>query len=395
MKNFVERYSWSEFQLIEEIRSVLRIIRPNRFKGNYQPYQIKHQGAYNHLGFSAKIGQKEISIYMHAKNLQLDYAIQVWEIAQDLTKQQYGDYLDYTWKKEKDNPFAELKFLSKSRDKAEKCFLKMLEEVCTDKKIFSSEKAVFKKHISERPYKYEQFILDVCIDADQITDDMRKKLHQQFSNNVNHFTFEKTNRRYTFQEIKEYFVYINNHLQSLLNVEDGIPKSTNAEKELFECTVKLDYKGILNAISNGASINAIDKNGETAFTKLIKTTKYDFLEIENDEYLEKRETEIQDFTKRKIIELATKLLEMGADINLFGYDGLNALQYTAYFHDAVLMKFLLDHGANPNINFYPEDGMDYIISTPLDSISDDFDLDTVDTQNLEACYKLLIEAGAQ
>jgi len=91
MKTFVEQYTWDEFQLIEDIRRVLRITRIDRFAGNYQPYQIRANESLSQLSFFSNLTKQDVSIDLYLRNLKLDFAIQVWEIAQDLTKKRYFD----------------------------------------------------------------------------------------------------------------------------------------------------------------------------------------------------------------------------------------------------------------------------------------------------------------
>jgi ankyrin repeat protein len=173
---------------------------------------------------------------------------------------------------------------------------------------------------------------------------------------------------------------------SLLNAEDGQKEITEQEKFLFSSADISDLDGILNAIKQGANINAIDTNGETAFTKVFENFNYEL-------YNEERKFDEKTLIERTIL-IASKMLELGADINLFGYDGINALQQVAYSHNPTLMKFLLDNGANPNINYFPEDGQEYIKSTVLDTILSDYYVYD-DEENLNQCETLLKNAGAE
>ena len=121
MKTFVERYSWSEFQLKSDIFRVFRITRNNHESGHYQPYQIRANESLSQLCFGLTISDKDVSIDLYIRNLKLDFAIQVWETSQDLTKQRFPDYLEHSWLKTND-PIKELVFTSKDRLKAEGLF---------------------------------------------------------------------------------------------------------------------------------------------------------------------------------------------------------------------------------------------------------------------------------
>lgn len=383
MKPFAERYTGNEFQLTEDIRSVLHITRNDRFSGNYQPYQIKANNSLSQLCFESTISNKDVSVNLKVRNLKLDFAIQVWEIAQDLTKKKYFDYLEYKWLKSND-PIKELVLISENRKKAESYFYQMLKEVCKDTKIVSSERVVFKRH-EHIGYNSNDLQLEVSLNEDKITDEIKDKVYKQFSKGENHYLFDLKNQRFPFEEIKEYFVYCDSRLLGLLNATDGVNEITETEKSLFIAAENSNLEGVIIAVNQGANINAIDSDGETAFTKVFRNF--------NDKFCDTELSGKEAFTMQTIF-IAQKMLELGADINFFGYGGVNALQFTAYAHNPTLMKFLLDNGANPNFNYFPEDGQVYITSSALDTILSDFNT-CEDDDILNQCETLLINAGAK
>jgi hypothetical protein len=385
MKTFVEQYTWDEFQLIVDIRQVLRITRNDLFAGNYQPYQVRANESLSQLSFASCLTKKEVSIDLYLRSLKLDFAIQVWEIAQDLTKEKYLDYLEHNWRKTKD-PFKELSFTNKYRQKAEKYFYQMLVEVCNDDKIVSSESATFRRHENIGCYA-DDLRLEVSLNENKITDEIRYKVYEQYITGRKNYSFDLKNQKFSFEEIKDFFVYCDNHLLSLLNAKDGQKEISEQEKFLFSSADISDLDGILNAIKQGASINAIDTDGETAFTKVFQNFNDRF-------YSKERKLDEKTLIERTIL-IASKMLELGADIDLFGYDGINALQQIAYSHNPTLMKFLLDNGANPNINYFPEDGEEDIKSTVLQTILGDYYVVDDDEENLNQCETLLIDAGAE
>jgi hypothetical protein len=261
----------------------------------------------------------------------------------------------------------------------------MLVETCNDDKIVSSERATFIRH-EHVGYDTDDLRLEVILKENKITDEIRDKVYKQYATGEKNYSFGLKNQRFSFEDIKDFFVYCDNHLLSLLNAEDGQKEITEQEKFLFSSADISDLDGILNAIKQGANINAIDTNGETAFTKVFENFNYEL-------YNEERKFDEKTLIERTIL-IASKMLELGADINLFGYDGINALQQVAYSHNPTLMKFLLDNGANPNINYFPEDGQEYIKSTVLDTILSDYYVYD-DEENLNQCETLLKNAGAE
>ena len=279
---------------------------------------------------------------------------------------------------------------------AEKYFQQKLIEICQDEKLMVSESATFRGYQQQDDlYSSDKLVLGVCVNENELTKEITDKIYQQFSKNEQHYPLDQKNIRFTYEDIKDYFVYLDVHMLSLLNYEDGTKDITAAEKELFDSAERLSVEGMLKAISDGANINAIDTNGETAITKVISASKYDFYPLADREAFEKFRRETPEFTNEEKIVVAQKLLEMGADIDFFGPDGINGLLDVTYTHNPVLMKFLLDNGANPNINYFPEDDMQWIISHPLYNVQGDYCCYDGDEKTLDEMEALLLNAGAK
>jgi hypothetical protein len=394
MKAFTERYTWDEFQLIEKVRKVMCHKNRNRFGGNYEPYQVMADSSSNYrLWCSAIINKEEASIILNIKTLKLEFAMQVWEIAQAMTIHKYWHYLKHDWIKGND-PIKELVLTGEQRQEAEKYFQQKLMEICQDEKLMVSEGATF-RGCKDDLYRPDKLILDVCLNENELTKEITDKIHYQFSRNEKHYPLDQKNIRFTYEDIKDYFVYLDVHLLSLLNAEDGVKDITAAEKALLDSAERLNLDGILKAVSDGANINAIDDMGETAITKVIRASRYDFHPLADKEAFEKFQRETPEFTNEEKIMVAQKLLDMGADINFFGPSGINGLLETTYNHNPVLMKFLLDKGANPNFNYHPEDGMEWIKSDPLYNVMGDYCCYDGDEKTLEEMEALLRNAGAK
>ncbi|MCG3167251.1 MAG: hypothetical protein POELPBGB_03038 [Bacteroidia bacterium] len=397
MKTFIELFSKEEFLLTSEIQSVLRIIRNDRFSGNYEPYQIKANGSLKQLSFDTNINNADLSVCTYLKTLKLAYAIQVWEIARDLTNRRYHDFCFHEWISE-NSSIKKLKFTSRDRKSADKYFLQKLKDVCNDEKITVSEGSIFTRDEYVGFINSDELLLEVSIAERKITDEMMDKIRRQFSNNEKSYSFDKHNIRFSFDAISDFFVQTDEHLLSLLNAKDGAKQVASIDRELFDQAERLNLEGMLKAIENGANINAIDEDGQTTLTKAIKASRYDFIvfneDNDRDEYVENN----PDYSDEEKIAVAEKLLSLGADINLFGYDGLNGLMFCAYQHNPVLMKFMLNKGANPNFNYFPDDDDDDIYSSSvLENMYLDYNLieDKDDEKELDEMVKMLEEAGAK
>jgi len=382
MKTFAERYTKDEFMLVNQIQNVLRMLRQNRFSGNYQPYQIRANNSIAQLMFTSTIANKELSTDMYLYNLKLDFAIQVWEIAQELTAQKYPGYANPIWIQTND-PINELAF-DNIRKNAEQYFYQMLIEVCNDINITSSENASFKRFLG---FHYNSIVLRVILNQPEINDEIVRKVTTQYCNGEKTYKFDIQNRHFEFDEIKDYFVFCDKHLLSLLNAEDANKRITELDKKLLFAADKSDLPAMINAVESGANINAVDKSGETAFTRVFRNLYENAIDTNDSNANE---------NINKVITMAQKMLDMGADINFFGYDGFNALQYTAYMCNPALMKFLLNNGANPNCNYHPDDIYESVTSSPLNTILDSYyDDDYSDnSESLKQCETLLRNAGA-
>lgn len=387
MKNICEKYTKEEIQLVNEIQNVLYISRETWQSTNFLPFQVRSNGAFSYCGFNTDINGKEVSVYMYLYTAKLDFAIQVWELAQELTIKRYFDYLNYEWT---NDVIKTVKFTSKNRKSAEIYFEEMLKQLCDGFDIRVSERAVFKRE----KINDNSLILDVCIDEFKISDEIKDKIRNQFNEKKTYSSFDKQNLHFSYDEIKDFFVKTDEHLLSLLNANEGVKQITKEEKLFFEAAERLDIAEMIVAISKGVNINSIDEDGETAITKIIKAFRYDFTIVSDLEKIEEQGYKIPDYTNGEKICIIQSLLDLGADINLFGHDGLNGLQYTAYQHNDILMQFLLENGANPNVNYFDDEP--HLVSAPLDTVSFEFHCceDKEDEEKVERCYQLLLKYGA-
>ena len=70
------------------------------------------------------------------------------------------------------------------------------------------------------------------------------------------------------------------------------------------------------------------------------------------------------------------LIDVGADMDLFGYDGMAPIVEAYYAKSYDMIKHLLERGANPNVNCYLTDTSDPdTISTLLELLAQSYDED--------------------
>lgn len=379
MKTFVELYRRDEFQLAEQLRRSLYILGYNTCKENYLPYYVVADKYDERQKSFTLTHNKNIQISMNVINLELDFAFQLWTVAQSVTKKKFPNYLNCKWQAT-DTPFKQFVCTDKNRKQAEAYFYSTLKELCNKNIITTQQRATF--NIKNNNLLH----LTVAVDEGIITYDICDELHVRFENGESLFQYSAEPTQYSFNEIKDLFVYCNENFLGLLNAEEGLQGATRQEKLLFAAAESSDLQGIEYALSQGANVNAMDIDGQTALTKIFQN----FNTI-----VRKAEQNNQDEQLiAHTIEIAKYLLSRNADINLFGLDGLNALLYTAYSRNPILMKFLLDNGANPSINYFPDDDEWYIKSTALHTIKFSHGL-YGDDKAVEACELLLRQAGAE
>lgn len=185
---------------------------------------------------------------------------------------------------------------------------------------------------------YEQwrpkFHLLIVLDGNNISE-----AKSGFSN-LWHHPYDKTLRTYKWDDIKEFFQELSLADRELIN-HDWLHKCTDLDKVLMKACSDLDVEKIKCLIEQGANVNAINDMGETPMHNVVE--RYNDVDDED--------------IYSKITQIIDLLLEKGADINLFGFNGLAPVVEAYYSHSPRLVKYLLDKGANPNVNCYLTDGI--------------------------------------
>jgi len=381
---FTERYSWEDFQLVEDIRKILTMVRDNRFSGNYQPYQVRTKNALYQQFVSVPQANDFIDIDLNVRTLKLEYAIQVWEIAQSLVRRKFPIYLRNRWEKQKDSPIKKFTFIDSNRAEATTYFLEMLQQVCASKRVVVSEFSALKRYDSP-DFDANQLEMNVLVNQAQLSEEFIHTLTHKIYQGED-LGLQPKNYSFSFEEIQDYFVFCDEKLLGLLNAIDENKFIPEKLQTFFKCAVDGDFDGLQTLLSAGVPINSIDRDGETALTKVVKRFN-DYFQANDDE---KKIEEL----RAETMKMMETLLTNGADVNLFGFKGLNALQYAAFSHQPELIKILLEHGANPNFNYFPEEGEEQVKSTPLFTLLNSIPVFEEEIAETNACIQLLRDAGA-
>jgi ankyrin repeat protein len=164
-------------------------------------------------------------------------------------------------------------------------------------------------------------------------------------------------------------------------------------QELAKAIDALDVNSILTCLQNGADPNRMDEHGITPFTDVAMTShlKYSYDRIYNDE----REQEMLEEDLKKI-EIMRIMLRFGADINLYGKDGYTALSSAAGQAKVQLVEFLLENGANPNLNFHEDEDPELLSEILHTAMMDAFhQYESKLGDKFEVIVQLLKEYGAK
>jgi len=209
--------------------------------------------------------------------------------------------------------------------------------------------------------------LHVIFDVDELSEDIMKPLwsHQVLDYDA---TVAKETATFTWNDIAG-FVYRPTPEQiELINHWDARPIPREIDLKMIEKVSHLDMEGAIALIEQGANINACDQYGDTALTTLASATTHDHIPVDED--YDKKIAAIPDLKSEDRIRMMRQLIERGANVNLFFYDETDALINATLNADPATVGFLLETGADPNYNPWPEDDPDKI-SQALDFASTD------------------------
>jgi ankyrin repeat protein len=101
-------------------------------------------------------------------------------------------------------------------------------------------------------------------------------------------------------------------------------------------------------------VNGIDKDGQTPITRAIKSHWAHFIEMHKC-YSDAERKELEYRAYQLLEPIMDYLIAHGANLDLFGHDGMTPLCAAYYANSVAATRYLLEHGADPNINCHIED----------------------------------------
>lgn len=311
------------------------------------------------------------SALIHATTLKLYYAIQVWCKAALISARNPSNLLYYWWLhwKTGEGPFNKLEYSNFYKDitveQLLQWFWELLEQIAN-----SGEIQVFEGyHIQCEGIGHTgpKVICTMVLDG-KTGREIDKKVE-----NVYTYPYNKEPRTFNWEDIKDMFYELSLD-QLRLTMPDKLHNHTEIDDTLLRACFNWDIDQIKLSIERGANINCLSKNGESVLQNAVEYFK-DHGVLSEKNYSEEELKAIESENEQRCKEIVDLLLSYGADINLFGYDGMTPLTCAYYSRSPEMIKFLLERGASPNANCYLEDCQYWpllknVRSTILDVIDD-------------------------
>lgn len=346
VKNFQEEFSLDDIGIARDVMETFNCSRfPICIKAPLETYHITRW----------MDGKEYASEPVTFRSIKLEYAIRVFSLASAIAAKSSSNLFDlwrgWRWSA-KEGGFNNLDYegfrSSKSFDELCDDFIILLEDIANSGRIYVTE-GYYPTNQNEKDAGLGLSWVVVC---DEILEWERN--HKRcFNGSLVAHPFNTSKITFKWDDIKWMFHKLSINQMRLVQ-HKYLHNHTELDDELLQACSKWDEEGIKRCMTEGANINCLDQDGESVLQKAVEffrdkgvsfSTKLTDKEmaIVNQDNLHKCQ---------KIVEL---LLSYGADINLYGYEGLTPLVCAYYENSVPMTKFLLEHGADPNVNCFLTD----------------------------------------
>lgn len=338
--NFQDLYPFSDYKKAVDAM--------NTFECGLSPVCLLAPNQHTTISKSV-IEEESGSAILCIRTLRLEYAIQVWLKAALISEENPGPLLYYWWLHYEDNDtsFRELQYSNFWCDATPEGmidgFWKLLENIANSGEIKVSEG--YSCTTLNREYCGQQDIqFNVVLDIDNANN------ADKLIKDVYTHPYKKEPKTYSWEEIKDLFTQLTLKQLSLMN-KKCLHKHSKIDEMLFCACSQLDFEGVKTAVRMGANVNALDDMGESALQHAIEYFDCHGLNCDQT-YSEEESQAIKDDNYKKCIKIVDYLLEQGADIDLYGTDGLQPLACAYYARNIDMIKHLLEKGSDPNYNSF-------------------------------------------
>ena len=359
VKNIEDLYTRAQFEKVAKTRRT--------YDSGYSPIALSAPDQVSRCGNLLQydfLYDVKTSEYLYT--LKFYYALLVWRMTIGILNEKEACRGNKLWSirwVDNDTPFRLLKFNTDIYQDNVKEFWNTLKDV-TNSQVIKVCEGMTMSDSWHNPFwgddKTEikintQFIIDAK-NVDEIDDKRRENKENLYS-----YSFSKAIVSYKWDDIKDFFIELTLEEIALANGRAIHKKQTETDKQLYDACGSLDMQAVKDAIANGANVNSLSEYGDTAITRCIEATELGGMrgeKLPETEATWEERLAIKKVREPIAQEIISYLLEKGADIDLFGFDGTHPLT-ESYLNDSiVLMKFLLEKGANPNYNEFITDFYD-------------------------------------
>lgn len=381
--------NWTDLYTFEDYLKAQQAF--STFDCGLSPVCLSAPSQHFRISLSQKFGDyKTDSATICVRTLKLEYAIQVWTKAALISSTNRNPLMYYWWIDYQDSPysFRELKYsntygIDQRSGTLIQGFWNLLEEIANSETIKVREGYTVSNGARHASAHISYSVVLDLPEADW---------HKADLDNIYEYPYDLTPKSYKWEEIKDMFVELSLHQLSLYD-SDKFHKSTSEDELLFCACNAFNINLVKQAVQLGANVNALDKGGESALQKTIEYCRWRNLYIDK-EYSPEEEAAIIANNYRKCREIVEYLVSQGADVDLYGIDGMQPLMCAYYDGNLDMVKFLFEHGSNPNYNSFRCDDINRSNThrSTLIKVLDDEPDEYTDFQ-LEV-YKLAREHGA-
>lgn len=294
------------------------------------------------------------------------YMLKLLQKATEKTNEKYPDFLAHTWRIG-NGYFRKLVYTSEDFSDAKLLLWKNLQELADSGKVTiceTVEKDSYKRHDGKIENRVHLTAMKIPV------------LHD-YKTCVNYIC-DKKPQYWKWDEIKDYFVELNSDEVALLNGRE-LNYHTETDVPLFDACNEHNLEKIKLAVKAGANVNAINDNGETPLSIVLDyATEYE---------------------ESFLIEIIDFLIENGADVNLFGFNGTDSFTCAHFADKPDIMEYLFKHGARKDLNCFVTDLSDssqwYIQNSAYDYCTTDRAIGDFYDDNCQKQIDILEEHGVK
>ena len=364
---WLRAYTPEQNCLCSDVRSVWEyLFRERPDSGHAYPLHVR--GAFRR--FCAEFHDsngRNIEYHVVARTLLLEYTMQVYRRALQLTEKRYPGWNAHRYV---DGPLLgerRLEWLSKTFPFGWSYLEGSIYQLINDEAIAARESISCEACNSwgELPGEFHRFdsygtseyqLIRLCIDVDEISqkweDSVKAALKAGQLPTVGH-----AEKAFSYQEVRKNLVTVSDPEIALINRADARVPLSEADRALCKACEKLNEAGIEAALAQGANINVIDEYEQTPLLTFVQANGYNRYELyetdeEDDDPTGSYAYPPVPLSEEDELRILHLLLRHGAHPDLAGHDELTPLAQAAMMRCPHIVKALLQVGADAGVHSF-------------------------------------------